>query len=130
MAAEIREDVEMVAQCNQDMMESLSSQEIHDEGNCGIHEYYIILLQFSWIYLHIIVGNKFDSFLYYFFSNQYTNLSCLILHFGPTHARSDVSGGDVIAVEDNAESLLLKIYELAPVLFQEAHEVKELSKTM
>ena len=32
------------------------------------------------------------------------NYACFTLHYGPTHACSDVNG-DVIAVEDNAESL-------------------------
>ena len=64
-----------------------------------------------------------------FISTQRTKLSCFTLHYGPTHERLDVND-DVIAVEDNAESLLLKIFELAPVLCQEAYEVKELSKTM
>ena len=60
--------------------------------------------------------------LYFLFIyTQSTKLSCFTLHYGPTHARSDVNG-DMIAVEDNAESLLLKISELAPVLCQEAHE--------
>ena len=57
------------------------------------------------------------------------NYAYFTLHYGPTHACSDVNG-DVIAVEDNAEFLLLKISELAPILCQEAHDVKELSKAM
>ena len=57
------------------------------------------------------------------------NYACFTLRYGPTHACSDVNR-EVIAVEDNAESLLLKISELAPILCQEAHDAKELRKAM